>query len=136
MRSVGHENGARRMRTFLAAVATAYALASPATAAESSNFTLRATGDLVALCGSEPEQPLYAEALQFCYGFLAGVSQLHRMLVGAGDIKPIACPQYEVTRETLAAVLLDWAHAHPDAMDQAPAESLKRAAAAEWPCGR
>jgi hypothetical protein len=56
-----------------------------------------------------PEDPLYSEALQFCYGYVAGVAQLHRALVRAGDIKPLACPRYEVTREALVRVFLDWA---------------------------
>jgi hypothetical protein len=124
------------MRTFVATVVAVCALASPAAAADSSNFSLKTTRDLVALCASDPDQSLYAEALQSCYGFLAGVAQLHRALVGTGDIKPIACPQYEVTRETLAAVFLDWTRAHPDSLDQPPVESLKRVAAAEWPCRR
>jgi Rap1a immunity proteins len=75
------------------------------------------------------------EALQFCYGYLAGVAQLHRALVGADGIKPVACPRSEVTREALARVFLDWAHSNPGAMDELPAESVKRAAAAAWPCG-
>jgi len=124
------------MRTFVAAVLAASALTSPAAAVDSSDFNLRTTRDLVALCASEPDQSLYAEAHQFCYGFLAGAAQLHQVLIRSGDIRPIACPPYEVTRERLADVFLDWARGHPEAMDQAPAESLKRAAAAEWPCGR
>jgi hypothetical protein len=123
------------MQKVLATVFTACVLASPAAAVDTSNFNLQTTRDLVALCSGEPDQALYAEALQFCYGFLAGVAQLHRTLVRAGDIKPIACPQYEVTRETLAVVFLDWARANPNVLDQPPAESLSRAAAAAWPCG-
>jgi Rap1a immunity proteins len=60
---------------------------------------------------------------------------MHRALVRADDIKPLACPGYEVTRETLVRVFLDWARANPGAMDQLPAESVKRAAVDVWPCG-
>jgi Rap1a immunity proteins len=123
------------MQNILAAAFMVCALALPATAAESSNFNLQTTRDLVALCSGEPDQSLYTETLQFCYGFMAGVAQLHRALVRTGDLKPLACPQYAVTREALAQVFLDWVHANPDAMDQPPGESLKRAAAAAWPCG-
>jgi hypothetical protein len=100
-----------------------------------SNFNLATTRDLVALCSCQPNDPLYAEALQFCYGYMAGVAQLHCVLVQADDIKPVACPRYEVTREELVQVFLGWARANPGAMDGLPAESVKRAAVAAWPCG-
>ena len=122
------------MRNALVAASAASVLASPALAVETSNFNLGTTRDLVALCSDQPDDPLYAEALQFCYGFMAGVAQLHRALVRADDIKPVACPQHEVTREALVRVFLDWARANPGNMDELPAESVKRAAVAAWPC--
>jgi hypothetical protein len=121
------------MRNALAAGAVC-ALASAALA-DISNFDMATTRDLVALCSCQPDDPLYAEALQFCYGYMAGVAQLHRSLVRADDIKPVACPPYEVTREALVGVFLDWARANPGAMDELPAEGVKRAALAAWPCG-
>ena len=123
------------MRNAIAAAGVVCALASPVLAVETSNFNLATTRDLVALCSCQPDDPLYAEALQFCYGYMAGMAQLHRALVRADDIKPVACPGYEVTREALVRVFLDWARANPGAMDELPAESVKRAAVAAWPCG-
>ena len=123
------------MRNAIAAAGAVCALASPALAVETSSFNLATTCDLVALCSCQPDDTLYAEALQFCYGDMAGVAQFHRALVRADDIKPVACPGYEVTREALVQVFLDWARASPGAMDELPAESVKRAAVAAWPCG-
>jgi hypothetical protein len=97
------------MKSYVAAAGAAFTLASSVLAAEVSNFDLGTTQDLVALCSGEPDDPLYVEALQFCYGYLAGVAQLHRALVGADGIKPVACPRSEVTREALARVFPDWA---------------------------
>src|SRR5262245_43855739 len=93
------------------------------------------TRDLVALCADQPDDPLYAEAKQFCYGFLAGVAQFHRALVHGEEIEPIACPAGAVSREQLVGVLLDWVKANPQSMAELPSESLREAAAAEWPCG-
>ena len=124
------------MRRYLVLAGAASALTSSVLAAEVSNFDLVTTSDLVALCSAQSGDPLYAEALQFCFGYMAGAAQLHRALMRADDIRPIACPQFEVTREALVQVFLDWAQAHPGAMDQWPADSVKRAAAAAWPCGR
>ena len=124
------------MKRHLVTAGAAYALASSALAAEVSNFDLRTTQDLVSLCSAQSDDPLYVEALQFCYGYMAGVAQLHRALVQSDNVQPLACPRYEITRAVLARVLLDWADAHSDAMDQLPAVSVKRAAAAAWPCDR
>jgi hypothetical protein len=123
------------MRNAIAAAGAVCALASPALAVETGNFNLARTRDLVALCSCQPDDPLYAEALQFCYGYMAGMAQLHRALIQADEIKPVACPQYEVTREALVRVFLDWARANSGAMEELPAESVKRAAVAAWPCG-
>jgi hypothetical protein len=123
------------MRATFVAASAAFALALPALAVETNNFNLGTTRDLVILCSDQPDDPLYAEALQFCYGYMAGLAQFHRALVRADDIKPVACPRYEVTRGALVRVFLDWARANPGTMDGLPAESVVRAAVAAWPCG-
>jgi hypothetical protein len=69
------------MRNVLAAAGAACALVSAALAADISNFDMATNHDLVALCSCQPDDPLYAEALQFCYGYMAGMAQLHRALV-------------------------------------------------------
>jgi hypothetical protein len=117
-----------------AALGSVCLLASPVMAVVPSNFSAMTTSDLVALCATEPDDALYAEAKQFCFGFLAGVAQLHRSPVRGDGIKPIACPEQEVTRTQLAAVFLDWASANPQSMGELPVESVSQAAAAKWPC--
>ena len=119
-----------------AALGAVCALVTAAIAAEPSNFNATTTRDLVALCADQPDKALYAEAKQFCYGFLAGVAQFHRTMVHREKIEPLACPKDAVTREQLVGVFLDWAEANPESMDELPAESLERAAAAQWPCDR
>jgi hypothetical protein len=122
------------MRHAIAAAGAACALASPVLAVQPSNFNLAMTRDLVAICSCQPDDPLYAEAKQFCYGYMAGVAQFHRAMVQGEKIEPLACPKDPVTREQLVGVFLGWAKANPQAMDELPAESIERAAAAQWPC--
>jgi Rap1a immunity proteins len=122
------------MRHAIAAAGAACALASQVLAVEPSNFNLATTRDLVALCSCPPHEPLYAEALQFCYGFLAGVAQFHRAMSQSEKIEPLACPKDPVTREQLVGVFLDWAKANPQYLDELPVESLEQAAAAQWHC--
>jgi hypothetical protein len=123
------------LRDFIVAAGAALALASRVLAVEVDNFNLESTQDLVALCSVRSDEPLYAEALQFCYGYMAGVAQLHRALVHDNLLEPVACPEHEVTREALVQVVLDWVRANLDVAGELPAESVKRAAAAAWPCG-
>lgn len=121
-------------RCIAAALGVVCVLGSPVIAVEPSNFDATTTRDLVALCSDQPGDALYPEAKQFCYGFLAGVAQFHRSMVNGNGIQPIACPQQEVTRAELATVFLDWAKANPQSNQELPAQSLRRAAAAKWPC--
>lgn len=122
------------MRLVLASVAAAWSLTGPAVGAETRNFDLETTADLAALCSCPPEDPLYAQALQFCYGYLAGMAHLHRALVRDGKIERLACPTHEVARDELAGLFLDWVRDNPGAMDAPPVDSVKRAAVAAWPC--
>jgi hypothetical protein len=48
--------------------------------ADLQDFTLKNGQDLADLCGAEPGDALYAEAKQFCYGFLSGVVHFHDAL--------------------------------------------------------
>lgn len=124
------------MGTVLVAVAAALGLTSTALGAETRNFHLDTTADLVALCSCPPEDPLFAQALQFCYGYLTGMAHLHRALVDEKRIERLACPDHEVTREELARVFLDWAGANTNAMEGLPADGVRQAAIAAWPCNK
>ena len=57
--------GIGTMLKVLVAVSAACALPSAALTAETRNFGLERTRDLVALCSCPPEAPLYAQALQY-----------------------------------------------------------------------
>ena len=81
----------RKLRDFIVAAGAALALVSRVLAVEVDNFNLETTQDLVALCSVRSDDPLYAEALQFCYGYMAGVAQLHRALVHDNLLEPVAC---------------------------------------------
>ena len=123
------------MRTsMVVAVGAGWVLAAPVLAVETSNFNVGTTRDLVELCSAEPADPLYAEALQFCYGYMAGAAHFYRALMHGDRIKPIACPEREVTRQEVVGAFLEWARANAQHMEELPVESVVRAAVAEWPC--
>ena len=122
------------MRGEVAAFGAFWLAAWPASAVEMANFNVGTTADLVELCSTDPGDPLYAEATQFCYGYLAGTSHFHQAMVHNNRVRAIACPQEQVTRRDVVAVFLDWAKANPQHMGELPVESVMRAAVATWPC--
>ena len=126
------------MRTMTAVAAGLLWLSGTATAADLENFEANSTADVAALCGADPDSDLYAEAMQFCFGYISGAVQFHNAVVRAGALRPIACPGTEATREQFAAYFAGWARtaATEEELAEPPVEGMARAAAARWPCPR
>ena len=61
--------------------------------ADLQDFTLKNGQDLADLCGAEPGDELYAEAKQFCYGFLSGVVHFHDALAAGPNRPPDRLPR-------------------------------------------
>lgn len=104
--------------------------------ADLQDFTLENGEDLADLCDANPENQLYAEAKQFCYGFLSGVIHFHDALAVGPDFGRIVCPEVKVTRQDGAEIFIAWAKANPDeASSSNPAEAVVKAALDKWgPC--
>lgn len=126
------------MRHKLAAAAAIAFAWNGAQAAELEDFKVRSTAQLAALCGASPDNELYAEAIQFCYGYLSGAAQFHNAVVGQGGLKPLACPTGEPSRSEFARYFAGWARgtATPEQLAEPAVQGLARAAVAKWPCPR
>jgi Rap1a immunity proteins len=97
------------------------------------DFNLNSAQDLADLCDAKPGDELYAEAKQFCYGFLSGVVHFHDALAAGPRFGRIVCPEGKVTRDDGVAMFVAWATAHPDeASTTNPAEALVKAAVDKW----
>jgi hypothetical protein len=120
----------------LLSVCSWQASAQDAGTADLQDFTLENAQDLADLCDAEPGEQLYAEAKQFCYGFLSGVVHFHDALSAGPNFGRIVCPEGKVTRQDGAKILVDWVEAHPDeARKTDPAEAIVKAALDKWgPC--
>jgi hypothetical protein len=104
--------------------------------ADLQDFDLKNAQDLADLCDAKPGAELYAEAKQFCYGFLSGVVHFHDALAAGPRFGRIVCPEGKVTRDDGVAMFVAWAKAHPgEASTMNPAEALVKAALDKWgPC--
>jgi hypothetical protein len=106
--------------------------------ADLQDYTLENGQDLADLCAVDAGNDLYAEAKQFCFGFLSGVVHFHDALAAGPEFGPIVCPEREVTRADGVEMYVAWANAHPDeAAGNNPAEAVVMAALDAWgPCAR
>ena len=104
--------------------------------ADLQDYILENGQDLADLCGAEPGDEIYAEAKQFCYGFLSGVVHFHDALAAGPKGHRIVCPEGKVTRDDGATIVAAWAEAHPDEASRTdPAEAVVKAALDKWgPC--
>jgi hypothetical protein len=102
--------------------------------ADLGDFEVDTAQQLLDLCSADPSDDLYAEARQFCYGFLEGMVHYHDRLAAGPEIDPIVCPTGRVTREDFVEMYVSFARANPQFLDEDPADNVVRAAVASWPC--
>lgn len=100
------------------------------------DFALKSGQSLADLCGVKPGDPLYADAIMFCYGVMEGMFQYHDAVGRGPDGDIIVCPEGAVTRTDMANIFVEWAKANPQkAANDWPAEAVVEAALAKWgPC--
>ncbi|HSD43044.1 MAG TPA: Rap1a/Tai family immunity protein [Burkholderiales bacterium] len=99
------------------------------------NFTLRTTGDLVALCGVSRSDPNAAAAIHFCHGYYVGIDQFAE-LTGRPWRNVLYCPPegLKLSRNEVVAMVVDYHRKNPQHANEAPVEGIIRWASATWPC--
>lgn len=105
-----------------------------ATAVTLQDFSLQDGQDLVDLCDVKDGDPLYNEAMSFCFGFFTGAMHFHRGLVRGPDVDPLFCPENPVSRQEAVATFLAWAKRNPDDLQDHPIEGAVKSAVERWPC--
>lgn len=116
------------------AVWSLQAAAQDAGTADVGDFTVDTAQDLVDLCSADTGSAIYAEAIQFCAGFLEGMKHYHdRMSAGPG-VEPIVCSPGDLTLEQAIDMYVTYARANPQLLNEDPADNVVRWAMATWPC--
>ena len=128
-------------RTFVWAAALAGLAAAASTVAPPSahavqeqSFEARTTSQLVDLCATPPNDPAYAQAVQFCHGFAAGALSYHRAASRPGS-NPNHCGLPANRREAVDR-FVSWTRANPRVADDNPANALFRFLDANYACRR
>ena len=114
-------------------IAAALLASGAAVAADSSNFQLRDTNDLVVACSVPADHSLYANATGFCHGVLVGAYRFYEATVKAEN-RFICSPSPTPTRATVMNDFVAWAKARPQAMKDPPLDSLFKYLAETYPC--
>jgi hypothetical protein len=125
----------RRFEEALGAMLVLILCGDPSFAAVADNFRVNSTGDLVALCSSDPAAPNYTAAIHFCHGFASGAYQYHQMVMAAVPEVRFACaPEPAPSRSEVLAGFVEWARRNPQYTADKPVDSLFRYLAERYPC--
>src|SRR5262245_20236918 len=104
-----------------------FALARSASAVTPINFQMKTGADLVALCATPTDDPLYMAAIHFCHGFGAGTYQALQEVSNHKGLKPIFCPpDPPPTRNEAIKKFVAWAQANPQYQTDVPADLVGR----------
>ncbi len=127
-----------RLRAALAGLAVAGGWGGAAHAVTQSNFQLRNTEDLAALCAAKPsEGAMQTAASNFCHGFAQGaVSVLLQQDRANGKAKPFCFPTPAPARSVTIGEFVKWAAANPKHMEDRAADGFFAFLGERFPCGK
>ena len=125
----------RRVVSLVGAAALLLATGAANAQVTKQNFMLRTTGDFVALCGVDRNDPNAAAAIHFCHGYYVGVDHSAEIL-GRPLRGVLYCPPdaLKVSRDQVLAMVVDYHRKNPQYAAEAPIEGIIRWAAAAYPC--
>ena len=99
------------------------------------DFEAKTTEEMIRLCTSSPEDPLYHQAINFCHGYLVGAFHYYEATsMGPAGIKLVCPPHPWPSRNTTFEMFIDWAKAHREYWNEPPVETEFRFLMEKWPC--
>jgi len=106
-----------------------------ATAVTQDTFLIRYTQDLVELCSAPESDPLYPEAISFCYGYLIGAYHYQVALQADPKEKPLFClPNPAPTRQQGIQMFISWTKQNSQYMGEKAVDTIARFLSTQWPC--
>ena len=107
----------------------------PSLAVTQDTFLIRYTQDLVELCSAPESDPLYAEAISFCHGYLIGAYHYQVALQANPKEKPLFClPNPAPTRQQGIQMFISWAKQNQQYMGEKAVDTIARFLSTQWPC--
>ena len=108
------------------------------TALTRDRFPPQTTGDLVALCSADKEDPLMTAAVNFCQGFTEGAVEmaLGYEATTRAEQEPFCLPTPRPSHNDAMAQFVAWANADPKRLEDPPVIGLLRFWIQQYPCPR
>lgn len=104
-------------------------------AAQQQDFLVQSTADIVDLCTTAPDDPLYTAAIHFCHGYLVGAYAYYAAQAAGPEGDRLVCfSDPPPSRNDAVGMYVSWAKAHPEQMNAAPVETLFMFLTEKWPC--
>lgn len=104
-------------------------------AVDEKDFEAKTTQNIINLCTASSEDPLFAQAVNFCHGYLVGAYHYHVAQASGPDGERMVCmPEPPPSRNEAIAMFIEWAKAHPEYRNEPPVETEFRFLIETWPC--
>jgi hypothetical protein len=99
------------------------------------DFVAKKTQNLLNLCTTSQQDPLYREAIHFCHGYLVGAYHYYQaQTADKQELKLFCPPEPKPSRNDTLAMFISWAKQHPQYMYETPVETEFRFFTEKWPC--
>ncbi len=104
-------------------------------ATDETDFIVKTTADLIDLCTTSPEEPLFAQAVNFCHGYLVGAYHYYQSIsAGAQGLELVCLPDTKPTRNEVIGMFIAWVKDHPQYWNEPAVETEFRFLMEKWPC--
>jgi len=104
-------------------------------AASEKDFEVQSTENILNLCTTTPDDPLYHQAINFCHGFLVGAYRYYEAAgSGPAGLKLVCLPDPPASRNDIFAMFVEWVKAHPQYLKEKAVETEFRFLMENWPC--
>ena len=124
-----------RPKTFSLQFVLVFLLPVFAGAVSEKDFEVQTTENMINLCTTSPDDPLYHHAINFCHGYLVGAFHYYEVTAsGPAGVQLVCGPDPQPSRNATVEMFIDWAKTHPQHWGEPPVESEFRFMMEKWPC--
>jgi len=124
-----------RRKTIILLLASVILFPGFAGAVSEKDFEVQSTENILNLCTTTPDDPLYHQAINFCHGFLVGAYRYYEAAgSGPAGLKLVCLPDPPASRNDIFAMFVEWVKAHPQYLKEKAVETEFRFLMEKWPC--
>jgi len=124
-----------RIKSFSLLFVMVFLLPVFAGAVSEKDFEVETTENLINLCKTSVDDPLYNHAINFCHGYIAGAYHYYEAIsVGPKGIQLVCFSDPPPSRNDTIVMFIEWVKAHPQHLGEKAVETQFRFLMEKWPC--